>query len=71
VLRGAQRPIIGYGTMYVDYMVFSGMWKLPDGPVTNAWFLSNALVLAFLFGERAIRNVAPLITDLLAAKSKL
>jgi hypothetical protein len=71
VLRGAQRPIIGYGVMYVDYMTFSGIWKLPDGPILNAWFATNILVLAFLFGERAIRNVAPLLTDLLAAKAKL
>lgn len=67
--RGAQRPLVGYGTMYLDYMVFSGAWKLADGVQNNAFFLINLLVLAFLFGERAIKNLAPLITDMLAAKA--
>ena len=70
-LRGAQRVVIGYGTAYIDYEVFSGIIHLPDGPVINAWFATNLLVLGFLFGERAVKNVAPLLTDLLAAKAKL
>lgn len=67
-LRGAQRPLMGYATMYLDYMVFSGAWKLEDDVQRNCFFLINMLVLAFLFGERAVKNLAPLITDMLAAK---
>ena len=70
-LRGAQRVVIGYGTAYIDYEVFSGIITLPEGPVLNAWFASNLLVLGFLFGERAVKNVAPLLTDLMTAKRKL
>ena len=67
--RGAQRPLIGYGTMYLDYQWMSGAWTLGDMQARVA-FLVNLLVLAFLFGERAVKNLAPLITDLLAAKGK-
>ncbi|HEX5130240.1 MAG TPA: hypothetical protein VFV90_10865 [Usitatibacter sp.] len=69
--RGAQRPVWGFFTIWLDYQVFSGAWKLADGPVTYAFYLVNLLVLAFLFGERAIKNVAPLITDLLAARARV
>ena len=65
--RGAQRPLIGYGTMYMDYMWLSGAWKLDDMQSRVA-FLVNLLVLAFLFGERAVKNLAPLIADLMASK---
>jgi hypothetical protein len=64
-LRGGQRVLIGYGTVAMDYYVFSGAWKLPEGPLTNCFWLINALVLVFLFGERAVLNVAPLLTQLM------
>jgi hypothetical protein len=64
-LRGAQRPIWGYATMVLDTMVFSGRWELQgsSGMVDqqSAFWLINALVLGFLFGERALKNVMPLI----------
>ncbi len=65
-LRGLQRPLWGFGTMVMDYFVFSGLWKVEDGTQASAAFLLiNFLVLGFLFGERAIKNVAPLIERLL------
>jgi hypothetical protein len=67
-LRAAQRPIMGYATMFLDYMVFSGAWKLTAGTQENCFWFINALVLTFLFGERAIKNVSPFITDMLQAK---
>lgn len=67
--RGAQRPLIGYGVMALDYMVFSAAWNLKEGVMQNLFFFINVLVLAFLFGERAVKNIAPLITDMLAAKA--
>ncbi len=66
--RGAQRPVIGYAMMYLDYMVFSGLWKVAEGAMTNLFWLMNALVLAFLFGERAVTNIAPLLTNMIQAK---
>ena len=76
MLRGAQRPIWGYFVLYMDYMVFSGRWdivspiadieKVTDGlNMVSAFWLINFLVLGFLFGERAIRNVLPIIKSLL------
>lgn len=68
-LRGALRPIWGYIVIYMDYMVFSGKWKLsqlaqPSSGITamdlqSAFWIINFLVLGFLFGERAMRNVMP------------
>lgn len=63
-LRGAQRPIVGYVTIYLDYMIFSGQWDVSGQPqVESAFWVINMLVFGFLFGERAIRNVMPMITE--------
>jgi hypothetical protein len=67
-LRGAQRPIIGYATMYLDYQVFSGTWELTPGQQESAFWVINLLVLGFLFGERAVKNVAPMITGMVQAR---
>ena len=64
-LRGLQRPTWGFGILFADYMWLSGVWDL-DEPMTDVIFLVNFLVLGFLFGERAIKNLEPLITKLLA-----
>lgn len=71
--RGAQRPIIGYAVMWLDYQVFSGTYKvgLSGEMLSNLFFLINVLVLAFLFGERAVKNLAPLITDMMNARAGL
>ncbi|MGL4222806.1 MAG: hypothetical protein ACRCSS_19475 [Shewanella sp.] len=63
-LRGLQRPLWSYGCMWVNVMWFSGQWKFTDQQESTMWFM-NILVLGFLFGERAIQNVAPLIADLM------
>ncbi len=70
-LRGAQRPAWGFFTLYMDFMVFSGAWKLPEGAdpgtgmtMQSAFWIINALVLAFLFGERGLKNILPLISRL-------
>lgn len=67
-LRGAQRPIIGYATIVLDYQVFSGAWKLAPGEQSSAFWVINLLVLGFLFGERAVKNVAPLIQNMMQAR---
>jgi len=68
-LRGAQRPAWGFATLYLDYGVFSGLWKLTDPVVSNAFWIVNFLVLGFLFGERAITNVMPFFTEMIKAKT--
>lgn len=69
--RGAQRPVWGFACLYMDYEVFSAKWALaPGSQSAAAFYIINVLVLGFLFGERAVKNVAPFITDMLAAKAK-
>lgn len=61
-LRGCQRPLFGIYTLVMDFLVFSGSWKIPeDSRLESAFFAINLLVLGFLFGERAVRNVMPLL----------
>lgn len=73
-LRASQRPVWGFGVLYMDFMVFSGRWALTDfvnlaggGGVNlgenleSAFWVINFLVLGFLFGERAMKNVLPLL----------
>lgn len=68
-LRGAQRPIWGFGTMYLDFQVFSGAWSIEASPQKlSAFYIINLLVLGFLFGERAIKNIAPLVAEIVKAR---
>ncbi len=68
-LRGAQRPAWGIFVLVADYMTFSGAWNLSaDGQLRSMLFAVNILVLGFLFGERAVKNVTPFIAEFLSAK---
>jgi hypothetical protein len=60
-LRGLQRPVWGFAVMWIDFNVFSGIWKLETEMLQNAFWLVNFLVLGFLFGERALQNVLPFL----------
>ncbi len=61
-MRGCQRPIFGFFTLLMDYCVFSGIWVIAEGSRLESAFLAiNILVLGFLFGERAVRNVLPML----------
>ncbi len=67
-LRAAQRPIWGYATLYID-----GNWFLHRPVYTEqqqaALIVVNVLVLGFLFGERTIKNLEPLIMSVFGKKS--
>ena len=67
-LRGCQRPFWGYLTMYLDIMWFSS-WTLNEQQQT-AMIAINLLVLPFLFGERAIKNLEPLLVRLWGSGKK-
>lgn len=69
-LRGAQRPIWGYAVIYMDYMIFSSNWTIPEEnpQLQSAFWIINFLVLGFLFGERAVKNVGPLVAQMLQKK---
>ena len=59
-LRGMQRPIWGFATLYMDFKSFSGGWELTEKQDVVLLAI-NILILSFLFGERAVKNVLPLI----------
>ena len=68
-MRGCQRPIFGFFTLIMDYLVFSGAWIIEQGSrLESAFFAINLLVLGFLFGERAVKNVLPLFDRYLKGK---
>lgn len=62
--RGMQRQAWGYSTLYINFLWFSGQWKFTEQQESAMWVI-NLLVLGFLFGERAIQNIAPLIAELM------
>jgi hypothetical protein len=64
--RGLQRPLWGFGVMFMDFQVFSGKWVIQEGTRADAaFYIINFLVLGFLFGERAVKNVAPLVSNMM------
>jgi len=67
-LRGCQRPVWGFFTLYLDFQWFS-TWKLNEQQQT-ALIVINFLVLGFLFGERAVKNVMPLVIKMFEAKKR-
>jgi len=63
--RGAQRPIWGFSTLWMDFK-----WLFEGGTFTDqqqtAMIVVNILVLGFLFGERTIKNLEPLLIKVFA-----
>lgn len=68
-LRGVQRPAWGFATMVMDFKWFFGSHTFTETQDT-ALLVVNFLVLGFLFGERALKNLEPLIARLLDRKGK-
>lgn len=69
-IRGAQRPLWGFTTMWADGMWFSGEWGELSQQQESALWLINMLVLSFLFGERAVANLAPVISDMMSRRKQ-
>lgn len=66
-LRGAFRPLFAYFTAYLDYRYYIDVgWTERQESLLLA---INLLVLVFFFGERAMKNVMPLIAEVFAAKA--
>lgn len=59
-LRGLQRPLWGFFTMYLDFKWFTENPAHTEQQQT-ALIVINLLVLGFLFGERTVKNLEPLI----------
>lgn len=68
-LRGAQRPVWGFLTIYLDLRWFFGGLTFTEQQQT-ALIVINVLVLGFLFGERALLNLEPLLTRLINKQKK-
>ena len=68
-LRGLQRPAWGFLTMWMDVQWFFGTYKFSEQQQT-AMIVINMLVLGFLFGERTIKNLEPLIIKVFAKSDK-
>ena len=68
--RGIQRPVWGFAVLYADMMWFSGKWGQMSTQQESALWVINLLVLGFLFGERAVANLAPVISEVMASRKK-
>ncbi len=68
-LRGAFRPLFAYGTAYIDWIYFTTDTTSWPQQQQTLLISINLLVLVFFFGERALKNVMPLITSALVAKA--
>jgi len=66
-LRGIQRPLFGFGTFVWDWIYFSTPGDY-DPDKTKILLVINLLVLGFLFGERAIKNLTPVIMMIFTGK---
>lgn len=67
-LRGTQRPMWGFATLFFDWQWFTASWENMTDRQEVALLVINILVLGFLFGERAMKNVMPLIAGYLKKK---
>lgn len=75
-LRGCQRPAWGFAALAMDWLVLSGRWTVAltvtgTGDLTAEGCIVlavNILVLGFLFGERAVKNLLPLAAMALRAR---
>lgn len=68
--RGAQRPIWGFFTLYMDYMFFSKSWDITWKTQEGALVLAiNLMVLIFLFGERAVKYIIPIVMRYIGVKN--
>ena len=66
-MRGAQRPVWGFATLWLDWQTFAGAWTLTSQQESILMAI-NVLVLGFLFGERAVKNIAPLLERFVSPK---
>jgi hypothetical protein len=68
-LRGAFRPIFSYAVLYWDWEYFTAGLTWTERQETLLLAV-NLLVLVFFFGERALKNVMPLIIQVFTGKPR-
>jgi hypothetical protein len=64
-LRGVQRPTWGFATLAMDWQWFFGTYDF-DEQQSQALLVINFLVLGFLFGERTLMKLEPLLVKVFA-----
>lgn len=69
-MRGIQRPVWGFAVLYADMKWFSGEWGTMSTQQESSLWVINLLVLGFLFGERAVANLAPVISDIITRRKQ-
>ncbi len=63
-MRGAFRPIFAYFTLYLDAIWFTTAVSTGWNEQQNtAMIVINVVVLVFFFGERTVKNLLPLISQ--------
>lgn len=67
-LRGSQRILIGYGTAWLDFDWLTGGMQTLNDLQQRLLLTASLLVFVVLFGERAVKNIAPLVIDLLGQR---
>lgn len=68
-LRGLQRPLWGFSVLWMDLNWFSGSYPSLTDRQEACMLAINILVLGFLFGERALKNVMPLLLQWFGRKA--
>jgi hypothetical protein len=66
-LRGAFRPLFAYFTAYLDWLYFTETTPWTDKQQALVYAV-NMLVLGFFFGERALKNVLPMVSKIFEAR---
>ena len=69
-VRGIQRPVWGFATLYIDYRWFFDAAADFSEQQELALTVINLLVLGFLFGERAVKNLEPIIMKIFDRMTK-
>ena len=69
-MRGAFRPLFAYMTGYLDFVYLTQGMSWTERQETLLLAI-NLLVLVFFFGERAMKNIMPLITNAFVAKANV
>jgi hypothetical protein len=67
-LRGAFRPLFAYFTGYLDFLYFTQTMNWTEKQQALVYAI-NILVLIFFFGERAMKNVMPLVAKVFESKT--
>ncbi len=70
-VRGSQRIIISYGVAVLDFDWLTGGMATLNYMQQRLMLTASLLVFVVLFGERAVKNLAPLVISLLGQQKRI